>query len=261
MFLSAHEAMGRARAAALRAIEIDPNQAEAHSALAYVKMVYDRDRTGAEQDYLTALKLTPSDPTAHLNYGNLLISMGRFDEAAVHLRRVQEADPLSALASSCSLWPLLEGRRYAEAAAAARTVVIADPNAQNARMVLGQALFYLGSRAEGVAEVRRASESDPGNPFPLGWLGHLSGLAGQRAQARDVLRRLEELRRKQYVQPYLFAIVHIGLGEKERALDLLEQALAERSDELFFANVDPALDPLRSEPRFRAILKTLRFGP
>ena len=126
-------------------------------------------------------------------------------------------------------------------------------------MVLGQSLFFLGSHAEGIAEMKRALDLDPSSPFPLGWLGHFYGLSGRPDLARDMVRQLEKQQQTLYVQPYIVAIIYSGLGEKERALELLEKAVREHSDELIFAKVDPALDPLRSEPRFHAILKALHF--
>ena len=135
----------------------------------------------------------------------------------------------------------------------------ADPNVFLPHLILGQALVFQGDRAAGIAEIKRAAELDPTSPFPVGWLGYAYAVSGDRARAQEILNRLREQSKKSAVQPYLFLLVHTGLGEKEQALDWLEKAAAERSDELFFLKVDPALDPLRAEPRFQAVLKRMGF--
>ena len=156
-----------------------------------------------------------------------------------------------------SLWPLFEGRRFREALVAAQQILAADPKNPNARMVHGQAHLFLGESAEGIAEIRTDTELDPGNNFPLGWLGYAYGVAGQRKEALEVLARLERLSRTSYVQPYLFALVHLGLGGKDEAFRWLEQAVNEHSDELLFVRVDPALDSLRDDPRFKVLLRRM----
>jgi eukaryotic-like serine/threonine-protein kinase len=257
IYLPSSEAMPRARAAALKALELDPNSGGAHAVLGYVKFDYDWDAAGAWPEFRMALKLSPGDASVHQNYAVLLLGTGRTDEAISEIGKAREIDPLSGVLASMSLWPLFEGHRFREAAEAAKNILNSGSDTQNACTVLGQSLFYLGRREEGIAQIRRATELDPGNPFPLGWLGCLYGLAGQKEEARGVLKRLETLRQKQYIQPYSFAIVHIGLGEKDDAFRLLNKAVDERSDELLFVRVDPALDPLRSDPRFTALLKRM----
>jgi Flp pilus assembly protein TadD len=225
--------------------------------LGYVKFDYDWNAAAASSEFQMALKLSPGDATVHQNYAVLLLGTGRTDGAIAEIGKAREIDPLSDVLASMSLWPLFEGHRFREAAEAARNVLNSNSDTQNTSTILGQSLFYLGQHEEGIAQIRRATELDPGNPFPLGWLGCLYGLAGQKEQAREVLKRLDAMRQKQYIQPYSFAIVHIGLGEKDEAFRLLNKAVDERSDELLFVRVDPALDPLRSDPRFAALLKRM----
>lgn len=175
------------------------------------------------------------------------------------LRKAREIDPLSPYVAGMSLWPLFEGRQYDRAASEARMLCEADPKVFLPRMVLGQALLFQGDRAGAVAELQRALALDSTNAFPLAWLAYAHAVSGDRARAEEILRRLEDRSRSSPLQPYVFMLIHIGLGEREKALELLEQAAKARSDELFFLKVDPALDPLRSEPRFKAVLAQMKF--
>jgi TolB-like protein/Tfp pilus assembly protein PilF len=258
MYLSPKEAMPRARAAAVRALELDPSSGAAHAVLGLVRFGYEWDAPGAQSEFQEALRLGSGDATVHQYYGVTLVGMGRTDEAIEQLKQAREIDPLSGVLASMSLWPLFEGRRYREAAQEAQRILDSGTDVPDSRMVLGQALFFAGKRREGIEQIRRAVASDPGSPLQLGWLGYLYGINGQREQSREVLRQIQALQQRgQYVQPYVMAIAHIGLGEKDESFRLLDQAVSERSDELFFVRVDPALDPLRDDPRFAAMLQRM----
>jgi Tfp pilus assembly protein PilF len=260
MWLDPAEAIPRARASALKAIEIDPNLASAHAVLAYVKAAGDWDWTGAEAGFRRALAINSNEVLTHQNYGALLVVLGRFDEAREEFARARKIDPLSPLTATMSLWPLFEGRRYHDAIREARTLVLLDSTANSPRMVLGQALTMIGDHDAAIAELRKAIELDPSNPFPLGWLALAYGAAGRRDDALGVLRGLQaDERDGKYIQPYTYAIVHIGLGEKTKALEWLEIGFQRRSDEMAFLKVDPGLDLLRGEPRFRALLAKMAF--
>ena len=257
MYLPSAEGAARARGAARKALELDPKSGAAHAVLGYVTFSYDWNFPGAEAEFKQALRLSPGDASVHMNYGGVLVCMGRIDEAIEQLGEARKIDPLSDVLASMSLWPLFEGRRYRQAVQAARTILDSGAESANVRLVLGEALFFSGEREEGLSYVRKALEKDPANPFIIAWLGNLYGLAGHRAEALQCLRDLEMLRQKQYVQPYNFVIVHAGLGEKDQAFRYLDQAVRERSDELVFVRVDPALDPLRGDPRFAAVLQQM----
>ena len=255
MFVQSAEAMPRARAAAVKALELDPSSGSAHAVLGYVKFLYDCDVAGALAEFDEALRLGPGDATVHQYYGMVLVALGRTDEAIAEIKKAREIDPLSNVLASMSLWPLFEGRRYGQAVREARRMLEMGVDAQDTRMVLGQALFFSGKRREGIDEVRRSVAIDPRNPFPLGWLCYLYGIDGQREQSRNALRQILSLQHQgSYIQPYVLAIAHIGLDEKDEAFRILDRAVSERSDELFFVRVDPALDPLRRDPRFAALL-------
>lgn len=256
--MSAFTREQNARPAASKALELDSTLAAAHVSMAIVK-TYDWKWSESEQGLLRALQLSPSDASVHQYLGALYTALGRFPEAEEAIARAREIDPLNPFLATWFLWPLFEGRQFERAIAAGRTLVAAHSDMPNAHLVLGQSLLMGGRREEGLREIRIAAELDPKNPFPQGWLGFAYAIDGKRAEALRVLRALKERSRTAYVQPYLFALIHTGLGQKEAALDYLEQAAEVRSDELFFLQVDPGLDALREHPRFRAILERMDF--
>jgi serine/threonine-protein kinase len=256
-YMNTNEALPRARAALDRALQLDPENAVGHSTLGYLKMVQDWDWSGAELSLRHALELNPNDGTAHQNYGLVLVPLGRIDEAIHEFDRAREIDPLSPLSATMTLYPLFEGRRWDQAIAAGESVVADQPTSSAARMVLGQAQFFRGQRERGLETLRVAARLDPGNPFTMGWVGYACAVAGRRAEALAMLDTLQRMSPSRYVQPYTFALIHIGLGDREAALRLLEQAVREHTDEVALLGVDPAMDPLREEPRFQALLRTI----
>ena len=255
-FLPPDEAMPRAKAAVLRAIELDPDLATAYANLALIQAYHDWDWKGAEQSCRRALDLSPSDATAHQAYGALLTSQGRFDEAEHEFAQGRAIDPLSGEIAQMSLWPLFEGRQYDRAASAAAALVEIDPKAAAVRLVLAQALLFQGDSKRAITELERCAAQEPTVPFFRGWLAYAHGVSGDRAAAGRELERLRHWSGS-YVQPYVLALAYVGAGRRDEALTWLEKAFAARSDELFFIKVDPAMDPLRSEPRFQAILKQM----
>lgn len=254
---SSEEATQESRRAATRALDLDPENAAARVPLASVQYSFDMDATAAERTYRESLALNPNDADARAEYGLLLVSIGRTDEAIAEISQARAIDPLSPLFAAFSLFPLFEGHRFREAASAAEELLVTNANSWHIRMIHGQALLFLGKHAEAIAEIQRAMDLDPGNTGPLGWLGFAYGVAGRPVEARQVLRRLEDLAKSQYVNPYLFAIQHAGVGEKAEAIRWLEKAADSGSGEIVFVRVDPALDSLRNEPQFKALLKRI----
>ena len=253
------EAMPRARAAAVRALQLDSTLASAHAWLGNVDAFYDWDWAAGEREFRRAIELNPGDPDAHLNYGYLLVVNRRFAEAERELRRAREIDPLSAWIACVSLWPLYEGRRYDDAIAAAQRILEEDPRAANAQQILGQAWLMKGDSARALPALRRARELDS-NANLVAFLGYSYAIAGNRAAALQVADSLRARVRTGYVQPYVWAVLYAGLGEREQAFRWLEKGIALRSEEMVFLQVDPAMDTLRSDPRFKALLKQVGFG-
>jgi len=254
--IPAHEAMPRARAAALRAIDLDPGCAAAHGALGLVYATYDYDWPNAAKELRRALALNPNEPSVLQGYGQMLHVNGRFDEARKLFLRARELDPLSPYASVQSLWPLNQGRRYAETIRGAREIVEADSSNWFAHFILGQALVFSGERSEGVAELETAVQLQS-IPIAQAWLGWAYGMSGREADAHRMLAELERRARSGVVQPYCFALVHMGLGQGDEALRWLTRGVDERTTEVTFIMVDPAWDPIRARPEFKHLLTRL----
>ena len=248
-------AYGRAAEAATHALRLDPELSAAHCTMAYLKMVREFDWAGAEREFRRALELSPSNADASDLYGRLCMALERYDESLALLRRAQELDPLAHRLDVVTT--LLRAGRYEEAVPRAETAVELDPDHDRARATLGWAYFLSGRTEEGLAALERAVSISPGDTLWLGQLGEAHALAGNAAKAREILRELEQWAQRAYVSPYHFAYVHAGLGDVERAMDLLERAVAERTGPAYGIKGSFLLTPLRGQPRFEALLRKM----
>ncbi len=251
------EAYALASDSVARALALDSTLGEAHCMLGFLKYVHDFDWAGAEAEFKRALELSPGSADAHDLYGRLLASQERHDEAIRMEARAQELDPLSHRTDLASA--LLRAGRYQEAVVAAGHAVELDPEYGRARATLGWAFLKVGRTDEGLAELERGAELTQHDAMFLGQLGEAYALSGQSEKARDVLRRLAERAKDEYVTPYYRAYVHTGLGEYDEAIDCLEQALAEGSGGLYGLKASFLFEPLRGHPRFTALLQKLKL--
>jgi TolB-like protein/DNA-binding winged helix-turn-helix (wHTH) protein/Tfp pilus assembly protein PilF len=260
--LPRREAMPKARAAALKALELDDTLAEAHTSLAFVRMHYDWDWPGAEREFARAIGLNPGYATAHHWYAYDLVARGRTDEALREVRRAQEIDPLSTIISADLGEILCYARRDDEAIEQARRTLKADPNFVLAHRVLAWAYQRKHMYAESIAVLERASTL-PGatSAGVLPFLGHVYAMAGQRDDARKVLGQLERKSRERCGEGFGLVAVYAGLGDKDQAFACLEKAYQEREGTLILLNVLPPLDPLRSDPRFADLLRRVGLPP
>ena len=254
------EAAPLAKAAVQEALKLDDTIAEAHTALAFVRMTYDFDLPGAEQEFRRALELNPQHPTAHFWYGLYHIARRRDEPALAEFRRAQEVAPLSVNVSSYVGWGLLFARRTDQAIEQFRKTLDIDPNFPNAHLFLGMSYEQQGKHAEALEEIQKARDLSGGNLLMIGALGHAYGSAGRRPEAEKVLAEMTQLRKQRYVAALDFAYVYSGLRDKERTFEWLEKAYGERSAWLLWIDADPRLDWLRSDPRFVALLKRLGLG-
>ena len=248
------EAFPRAKAAALKALEIDPSLAEARAPLAYTLHYYDWNWSEAEAEYRRCLEAAPHNATAHNYYASFLTTLARFEEALAEWRRAQELDPLSLIIRAATGWSFYFARRYEEAIREARNALEMGPTFVVARRVLGLACEKTSKHSQAIEELQKAVELSGGSTQYQADLGHAYATAGREADARRTLAELEEISRNRYVSPYSVAAVHLALGDRERAFDWLEKACAERSLGLTFLKVDPNLDVLRPDPRFTSLL-------
>jgi eukaryotic-like serine/threonine-protein kinase len=251
--LSPREAFPKAKAAAMRALTLDPTLAEPYALLGWASFVFDRDWTTAENQFRRALRPSPNDQAAHQNYSLFLARMGRFDEAIREVIRGQELDPLS-LGAIVDVGSVLHmARRDDEAIPWFRRVLDMDPTFPRAHWGLGLSLVALKRYDDAIAELRRAADLSSGGVM-LGSLGYACAVANRRAEALEIVERLEESSKVQYVPPAAVAIVFSGLGEKEQAMEWLEKAEEARDPWVTGLKVEPMFDPLRSDPRFLELL-------
>jgi serine/threonine-protein kinase len=255
------QAIPQARAAALRAVELDDQLSEAHASLGVAIQYHDWDWPGAEAEFRRALELKPNSAVARYWYGMFLGEMGRLDEAVAQLRHALDHDPLALHINTFLGVFLGTAGRYPEAVAQLRKTIAMDPAFYLAHTFLGWTLLRMGRLSEALASLTRATELVTDDPTQIAELGFAEGLAGERDRARDRLRKLEELARHRYVSPYERASVYSGLGEKEEAFAWLEKAYAERSVWMVRLKVAFTMEPLRTDPRFAALVRRVGLPP
>ncbi len=253
------EAAPKAREAARRALEIDPTLAEAETPLATLKFNYDWDWSGSEDDFEHAIQLNPSYATAYQRYSLFLMAMGRFQDGFNQINKARELDPLSISINFSLGWRLYLARQYDRAIAQLRNTLEMDPSYELPHLVLGQAYEEKGTFDLAIPELQKAVELSHGTPLMVSALAHAHARAGNKEEAEKLLAQLERDAKTKYVSPYYFAIVYLGLGDNEQAMNWLEKAFADRSNGLVFMRVEPELDRLRSNPRFLALQQRLKF--
>jgi TolB-like protein/DNA-binding SARP family transcriptional activator len=257
--LPPREAFPRAKAAAARALQIDDRLAEAHASLGYVALYYDWDWNAAERELTRATELNPSYSIGHQWLANYLVARGRFDEAIAAMRRAQETDPLSLIASAALGWIHYYRRDYDSAVRQCRLTIQLNANFEQAWLWGGSAEEAAGRYAEALAMLEQAASLSHRSAIALTALGRAHALSGDVAAARTIL---DELRRThaEYLPAFEMAKLHIALGERAEALRWLDRAYEQRSHSVAFLSVDPQLDPLRTDPAFRALLVKTGVG-
>jgi len=247
----------KAKAAAVKALQLDDTLAEAQTSLATVRFNYDWDWAGAASGFQRSIELNPNYATAYQRYSLYLIAMGRTNESLAQMIRARELDPLSTSMNFSLGWRLYMARNYDQAIEQLQNTLEMDPNFTLPRMVLGQAYEQKKAYPLALAELQKAVSISHDSPQMLGALGHAYGVSGNRPAAQKILVQMLEESKNQYVSPFYVALVYAGLQEKENALDWLERAFQDRSNAMVFLKVDPELDGLRSLPRFQSLLAQL----
>ena len=258
--LQPKEGFPKAKDAAMKALEIDENSAEAHSSMAFIKFRWDWDRTATERSFQTAIKLKPAYAPAHQWYSSYLVAVERFDEAIAEAKRTEELEPLSFVASSHLGWIYYLSGDNDKAIEQCRKILELDPSSFPARRYLGLAYEAKGMYAEAIAEFQTGVKLS-GSPLMLALLGHAYAVAGKKAEAQQVLNDLQQLQEQRYVSPYTVAAIYAGLGDQERAFEWLEKAVEGRDIWLMNLKVDPVFAKLRSQRQFTDILARIRLRP
>lgn len=249
-----NEMMPKARAAALKALEIDDTLAEAHTSLACVKLVHDWDWLGAEREFKRAIALNPKYPHAHHWYSHFLLAMGRFDESLRESQIALDLDPLDPGSNLHLGWYYLYTRQYEKAVKQFQRTLEIDPHFWPAHALLGESYGQHGMYAEAIRELEDMRLMEE-TPLTLGFLGHAYAISEQTDQAHELLYELKNQLKRSYVPPYGIALIYTGLGEKDKAFEWLEKAVEARNEWLGWLKVNPEFDSLRSDQRFTDLLR------
>ena len=215
-YLSPREALPKAKAAALKALELDDTLAEAHTSLAYILMLYDWHWAAAEAEFKRAITLKPGYAPAHRWYGIYLVAVGRFDESLAEMERAHELDPLSLQVNVSLAAPLYFARKYDQAMEHFQKTLEMDENFWPAHYLLGWVYEERGEFRRAIAEFQKARKLDD-TPMILAGLGYAFGIAGKRGAAQKILEELSALSQKMYVSPYFIAIVHAAVEKRDEA--------------------------------------------
>ena len=263
--LPPREAMPKAEAAARKSLELDDSLAEAHTALALVQHHYHWDWKGAEASYRRAVELNPNYAPAHLWYSWLLLALGRQEDAAREIERtlaiVQQTDPhrLVAVHATRAASYYFQ-REYQRAADLCQKALELNPDFFMLHLILARAYARMGMTAEAIAELKSKGAAAGEVPLVDAALGLAYGSMGKRGQTEKMVETFKTASRKRYVPATYFGMLFAGLGDQDQALTWLEKAYDERADGLTWINVDPMLDTLRKQPRFKAIVKKMGLG-
>jgi len=253
----ASQASPIAKSAALRALQLDGSLAEAHASLGMVSFYYDWNWLKAEQEFRRAIDLDPGYIVAHNWYALNLSAMGRLDEALAQVRLAEQLDPLSFNTKIemglVSYWR----REYPRAIEAYRKIIDLDPRFARAHTRLGMTYAAEGAFDDAIREFNEAQQLSGRDPYLTGFIGYAQALSGNTAMARTVLEQLEQRSRSQYVPAFSMALVCVGLGAYDRAIEWFETSCQDCSTYMVYAKTDPLLDPIRSDARFDGLLNRM----
>ena len=251
------ESFPQAKAAALKAIELDGSLAEPHAALGAYYGGFAWNPVASERELRKAIELNPNYPTAYHWLGNLLPILGKNEEAIEAARRAEELDPLSAIISADTAYDLILIRRYDDALAQAQRTLLIDPNFYYAHYISGKAYNLKGRYADAIGPLRRAVELNP-DPIAKAMLAQSLARSGQRAEAVKLVDQLRVESERLYVPKYFLATAYFSLGEIDTAIAMIEQDIRERCVYMQWITVDPELDGLRNNPRFAALVEKVK---
>lgn len=258
-YLPPNEAYPKAKIYAAKALAIDDTLAEAHTSLGAIKLYYDLDWVAAQREFKRAQTLDPNFGGAHHLYGDSLEITGRFDEELTERKRALELDPISPDFNMADGATLYFARRTDEAITQLENTINLEPRSVDAYFYLGEAYEQKKMFAQAIATYQKGITQAERNPQLIAALGHAYALAGERDKAQKCLNELREMSQQQYISPYLFALVYVGLGDKEQTFAWLEKAFQDRSFFLIWLKVEPQFDSLHDDPRFKDLLRRIGF--
>jgi len=255
------ETFARAKAAAVAAVAFDDERAEGHTSLAFIRAYSDWNWSSSEKEFERAWELNPGYWVTPYWYGIVLTSMGRCEEAEQQIRHAMELEPLSPIVMHGAAWNSIASRRYPEAIERSLKGLEIDPDYFLLRHWLGLAYLLEARYPEAIRESQRAVDlCDRAMSWMIGSLGHAYAVAGNQAEALRLLEELLNRAKREEIDSASAALIYTGLGDTENGLRCLEKACETRGISSFFTKVDPRLDALNSEPRFREVLKRMNLA-
>ncbi len=254
--LPPRDAFPRAKAAAMKALELDQALPEAHASLGRVKTQYEWDWAGAERDYRRAVELNPNYGVAHQWYAIHLGAVGRFKEAIAEIERAREAEPLSLVINGSVGWFHYIDHQYERAIEESQRAIAKDPNFAWGHNVLGSVYIRMGRYNEAIDHLQRGLALSKRGIIEMTLVAHAFGVSGQREEAQKLIDELKGMSQRRFVPPEYIAMIYAGLGDKDQAFEWLEKAYAQRSMHPFFLP-DPRYDPLRADVRFRDLMRRM----
>jgi TolB-like protein/Tfp pilus assembly protein PilF len=255
------QAMPKAKAAAVKALEIDDHLAEAHVSLGYVSFTYDGDWSAAGKHFEQALALNPIYSGAHTFYAFYLSSLGRSEEALAVAKRALDLDPASPAVSHSLAVQLYLARRFDQAIEQAHNTLEMDANFAISYQLLGEAHVSKGLYREGLLALEKFSALSRTSAISRALVGYTHARLGERSAALRIIEELTSASKHSFIPAFLYALVYAGLEDKDQAFGWLEKAYEERFNRLAYLKQDALWDPLRSDPRFIDMLRRLGIPP
>jgi serine/threonine protein kinase/Tfp pilus assembly protein PilF len=254
------EAYPKAKAAAMKALELDETLGEAHCTLGFFRLLYDWDFAVAEEEFKRAIELSPNFANAWDGYGFYFKATGQHEAAIRACQRAMELEPLSLFITLSLGWAYYFGRQYGRALEQGRKVLEMDPNFGFAYWHRGMVYLQQKKYDDAIAAFRKALNLSGTTVTFISYLGYALARSGKHREARQMLAQLQSLSKRKYISSYFVAMIHLGLGDLDRTFEWLEKAYEERSGFLAFINIEPMLDALRGDSRFGELVKKMGFA-
>ncbi len=259
-YLAPKESYPKAKEAVVKALELDEELGEAHASLGYLKFFLDWDFAGAERDFKRAVKLSPGNVDVYILNSIYLTFLGRFDEAIAGFKRAVELDPASPLTYTyLGGFGYQMAGRYDESIDQIKKGLDMDPSIFLGQLFLASVYALKGTYGEAISQADKVLSAWPTleDVQVLSFLGWVNAVSGRQEKARNFLNRMLDLRARRYVDAYLIGAVYAGLGEKDKAFEWLTKAYEEHAGQLVCIRVDPWIKNLRSDPRYKELLKKM----
>lgn len=260
-FLAPQTAMPKAKEAATKALALDKDSAEAHTSLAYIKLIYDWDWKGAEAEFRRAIELNPNYVTAHHWYSHELMAEDRVQESHEQSEEALALDPVNVLMNEHMAWHHLMAREYDRSIPQALKTIELDPGFVQARRVLALDYLYTGRFKEACAEFEKGVALSHDDPIARAYLARCYALSHRQGEARGILDTLVKSSVERYISSAEIAAVYAALGDEKASIDWLNKACTERAGALIYINIDPVYDQMRRNPGFQNVVRCVHLMP